>query len=199
MPALGESSVSHEHATGSLCHHRAMLKPAPGHLLIASPLLEDPNFDRTVVLIGDHGPDGTFGVVLNRPLGIETGDDLPAWTPLLGPPATLFGGGPVAPETVLGLALGGGGEAPIDSELRLVNLAEPPPPDVGQVRLFAGHAGWGGGQLAGELAAEAWFVVHRAPGDVFTSEPEMLWRNVLRRQPGELQLLSFYPRDLSAN
>ncbi len=176
-----------------------MLQPAPGHLLVASPLLEDPNFHRTVVLIGDHGPDGTFGVVLNRPLGIDTDDDLPGWTPLLGPPVTLFGGGPVSPETVLGLAPGGGGEAPIDSDLRLVNLADPPPGDVGQVRLFAGHAGWGGGQLAGELAAEAWFVVHRASGDVFTSEPELLWRDVLRRQGGDLQMVSFYPRDLSSN
>lgn len=176
-----------------------MLQPAPGHLLVASPLLEDPNFHRTVVLIGDHGPDGTFGVVLNRPLEIDTDGDLPAWTSLLSPPATLFGGGPVSPEILLGLATGAGAGEAIDQELALVSLADPPPDGVGQVRLFAGHAGWGEGQLAGELAAEAWYVVHRAPGDVFTSEPELLWRNVLRRQPGELQLLSFYPRDLSAN
>ncbi len=176
-----------------------MLQPAPGHLLIASPLLEDPNFARSVVLIGDHGPDGTFGIVLNRPLGIDTDDDLPEWTRWLAEPATLFGGGPVAPETILGVASGAEAEGAIDGEIALVNLSEPPPADLRQVRLFAGHAGWGAGQLAGELAAEAWFVVHRAPGDVHTSEPELLWRNVLRRQRGDLQLLSFYPRDLSLN
>lgn len=176
-----------------------MLQPAPGHLLVASPLLEDPNFERTVVLIGDHGPDGTFGVILNRPLDIDTDDDFPAWTSLLSPPATLFGGGPVSPETILGLASGTAGDSPIGGDLTLVGLADPPPLEVSQVRLFAGHAGWGSGQLDGELAQEAWFVVHRAPGDVFTSEPALLWRDVLRRQPGDLQLVSFYPRDLSSN
>ena len=176
-----------------------MLQPAPGHLLIASPILEDSNFDRTIVLIGDHSPDGTFGLVLNRPLGIDPGPEVPDWSPLLAPPATLFSGGPVSPEAVIGVGLGAGSGEAIDNEIALVNLAEPPPPDLGSVRLFAGHAGWGAGQLEGELAQEAWFVVHRAPGDVFTSEPELLWRNVLRRQRGDLPLLSYYPRDASLN
>lgn len=177
----------------------AMLEPAPGHLLIASPILEDPNFERTVVLIGDHGPDGTFGIILNRPSGIDTDPDLPNWTPWLAPPATLYRGGPVAPETILGVASGTEEDTAIDDEIALVNLSEPPPAGLEQMRLFAGHAGWGAGQLAGELAEEAWFVVHRAPGDVYTSEPELLWRNVLRRQRGDLQMLSYYPRDLSLN
>lgn len=176
-----------------------MLQPAPGHLLIASPNLEDPNFERTVVLIGDHGPNGTLGVVLNRPLGIEPDADFPRWAPWLAAPATLFGGGPVLPESILGIASGTSDATAIDDEIALVNLSEEPPVGIEQLRLFAGHAGWGAGQLAGELAAEAWFVVHRAPGDVFTSEPELLWRNVLRRQRSELQLLSYYPRDLSLN
>ena len=184
---------------GRLCHDSSMLQPAPGLLLVASPVLDDPNFERTVVLIGDHGPDGTFGVILNRPLGIDPGVDLAEWTPRLASPGTLFGGGPVSPELILGVASGTDEDRAIDGEIALVNLSEPPPAKLERVRLFAGHAGWGAGQLAGELAAEAWFVVHRAPGDVYTSEPELLWRNVLRRQPSELQLLSYYPRDLSLN
>ena len=175
-----------------------MLQPAPGHLLIASPLLEDPNFARTVVLIGDHNADSTFGLILNRSLDLDPDQELPDWSRLLAPPASLFSGGPVSPEWLIGVSLGGVGAA-IDNEISLVNLAEPPPAEVGTVRLFAGHAGWGAGQLAVELASEAWFVVHRAPGDVFTSEPELLWRDVLRRQAGDLQMLSFYPRDISLN
>lgn len=176
-----------------------MLKPAPGHLLVASPILEDGLFDRTVVLIGDHNADGTFGLVLNQPLDLDPAEELPAWSPLLAPPATLFSGGPVSPDALIGVGLGSGGGPTIDNEISLVDLSEPPPANLGTVRLFAGHAGWGSGQLAGELAAEAWFVVHRAPGDVFTSDPALLWRNVLRRQQGDLQLLSYYPRDLSLN
>jgi putative transcriptional regulator len=75
-----------------------MLEPAPGHLLVASPLLEDPNFARTVVLIGDHTDEGTFGLVLNRPLGLDPGDEMPQWSRLLAPPRTVFSGGPVSPE-----------------------------------------------------------------------------------------------------
>lgn len=176
-----------------------MLQPAAGRLLVSSPVLEDPNFARTVVLIGDHNDEGTFGVILNRPLGVDPTIEMPDWTPLLAPPATLFMGGPVSPDAILGLGTGGDGAGVIDDELALMNLGEPPSDNVGSVRLFAGHAGWGAGQLAAELASESWFVVHRAPGDVFSAEPELLWRNVLRRQPGDLKLVSFYPRDLSSN
>lgn len=176
-----------------------MLQPAPGHLLVASPILEDGNFDRTVILIGDHNAEGTFGLVLNRPLGLDPAEELPEWSKLLASPATLFDGGPVSPEAVIGVGLGNAGGEAIDNEIALLNLSEPPPADLRTVRLFAGHAGWGAGQLESELAAEAWFVVHRAPGDVFTSEPALLWREVLRRQRGDLRLLSYYPRDPSMN
>jgi len=167
--------------------------------MVASPILEDGFFDRTVVLIGDHSAEGTFGLVLNQPLDLDPSGEMPDWSRLLAPPSTMFSGGPVSPDSVIGVGLGDATGEAIDNEIALVNLSEPPPADLGTVRLFAGHAGWGAGQLEGELAAEAWFVVHRAPGDVFTSEPELLWRNVLRRQQGDLQLLSFYPRDLSLN
>ena len=50
-----------------------------------------------------------------------------------------------------------------------------------------------------ELAAGAWFVVNSVSGDVFTSEPDLLWRNVLRRQADDLQLVTFYPRDITLN
>ena len=176
-----------------------MLQPAVGRLLVSSPVLEDSNFARTVVLIGAHSDEGTFGVVVNRPLEAEPTVELADWIPLMAPPVTLFSGGPVSPESVLGLGTGGGGEGVIDDELAMMNLGEAPADDVGSVRLFVGHAGWKAGQLAGELASEAWFVVHRAPGDIFSAEPELLWGNVLRRQRGDLKLVSFYPRDLSSN
>ena len=176
-----------------------MLEPVVGQLLIATPLLDDPSFERTVVLVGEHGPAGTLGIILNRPLEIDIDANLLQWTSLLAIPATLFSGGPVAPDVVMGLTTASSNGVPIGDELFLVNLVEPPPSDIGQVRLFTGHASWVGGQLAAELAAGAWFIVNSVLSDVFTSEPDLLWRNVLRRQPGDLQLFTFYPRDISAN
>ena len=176
-----------------------MLEPVAGQLLIATPLLDDPNFERAVVLIGEHGTAGTFGIILNRPLEIDIDEHFPQWTSHLAVPATLFNGGPVAPDVVLGLTSALSNEVPIGDELSLVNLVEPPSSGTGQVRLFKGHASWVGGQLAAELAAGAWFVVNSVSGDVFTSEPDLLWRNVLRRQADDLQLFTFYPRDITLN
>jgi len=64
-----------------------------------------------------------------------------------------------------------------------------------QVRVFSGYAGWGPGQLDDEVAAGAWWVLEAQPDDPFCSDPERLWKAVLRRQGGELALVSAYPRD----
>ncbi len=50
------------------------IAPAPGVLLIAPPMIRDPNFWRAVVLLCEHGPAGSFGLILNRPLSLELGD-----------------------------------------------------------------------------------------------------------------------------
>jgi putative transcriptional regulator len=67
------------------------------------------------------------------------------------------------------------------------------------VRLFAGYAGWGAGQLEGELAAGAWHVVDSRPEDLVEPHPEELWRAVLRRQVGELAVLSTWTPDVTLN
>ena len=55
--------------TGGACQYRAVPEQASlrGRLLVATPPLVDPNFDRTVVLMLEHGDDGALGIVLNRP------------------------------------------------------------------------------------------------------------------------------------
>ena len=65
--------------------------------------------------------------------------------------------------------------------------------------MFRGYAGWGPGQLEGEIEAGAWLVLDPEPTDLFTDEPDELWRAVLRRQPGRLAWLADAPDDLDAN
>ena len=72
-------------------------------------------------------------------------------------------------------------------------------PTVDTIRVFAGYAGWGPGQLDGEVAADGWFVVASEPGDAWTREPGDLWREVLRRQRGTSRLFADYPADPSLN
>jgi putative transcriptional regulator len=73
------------------------------------------------------------------------------------------------------------------------------PTSLTQLRVFAGYAGWGAGQLESELSAGAWWVVDAAADDVFSDEPEMLWQRVLRRQGGRLALVAAYPADPMLN
>lgn len=176
-----------------------------GRLLVASPSLFDPNFVRSVVLILQHHDEGALGVVLNRPSRATVAEALPAWGEFVGRPAVLFGGGPVGVDGALCLArLQGLEEPPGWQGLGLPNLPgvglvdlDGEPGDVAgrveRLRVFAGYAGWAAGQLEGEIKAGGWFVVPALPRDPFTTHPSGLWGEVLRRQGGQLAMLSTLP------
>ena len=179
-----------------------------GRLLVAAPMLTDPNFRRTVVLMLDHGDHGATGLVLNRPLQVEVAAVLPGWQSFLTDPAVLFQGGPVGLDSALGVVgvPGDGIEPPgvrrVVGSLGLVDLDTPPETVAGGVtgvRIFAGHSGWESGQLEQELDEGAWFLVDGESRDAFTPRPGELWRDVLRRQRGALAYLSSYPEDPSSN
>jgi putative transcriptional regulator len=65
--------------------------------------------------------------------------------------------------------------------------------------VFAGHAGWSPGQLDDEIAEGAWWAVDGTADDLFTLEPHRMWREVLRRQPAPLNVVSTYPPDVLMN
>lgn len=181
--------------------------PLPGQLLVATPKLEDPSFRRAVVLVLDHDEDGALGVVVNRPSEVEVAAVLPVWQPHTVAPGVLFHGGPVAGDSALGLAQVPGDDEPmgfrrVAGALGLVDLDAPPEilvPELAALRLFAGYAGWGAGQLESELVEGAWYVVDGEPADAFSGAPQGLWREVLRRQGGDLALVSTYPDDPRMN
>ncbi|MFH8472773.1 YqgE/AlgH family protein [Streptomyces sp. NPDC018000] len=178
-----------------------------GRLLVATPALADPNFDRAVVLLLDHDEEGSLGVVLNRPTPVGVCDILTSWAGLTGEPDVVFQGGPVSLDSALGVAVIPGDEGPLGwrrvyGAIGLVDLEAPPEllaAALGSLRIFAGYAGWGPGQLETELAEGAWYVVESEPGDVSFPRPENLWRAVLRRQRSELAMIATYPDDPSLN
>lgn len=176
-----------------------------GRLLVASPRLIDGNFDRSVVFVIDHSDGGAVGVVLNRPSTTALGDALPEWGDRATEPPVLFIGGPVNPSAAIALADAVGdheGWRPVRDRLGIIDL-EHAPDDftirIDGLRVFAGYAGWSAGQLEGEINAGAWFVVDPSPGDVLSSSPERLWRDVLRRQRGTIAAIANFPADLSQN
>lgn len=191
-----------------------------GKLLVAAPGMTDPRFDKTVVLLLDHDTDGALGVVLNRPTAVGVDEVLPGWNSVVSAPDVVFDGGPVATDSALGVAQVAGNVEPVGFRTMFGGAEhEPYGPMIGRriglvdldtpielltgalacLRVFAGYAGWAGGQLEDELGAGGWFVVDTRPEDISALAPANLWRTVLRRQPGELALMSTYPRDPALN
>ncbi|MFV0315757.1 MAG: YqgE/AlgH family protein [Microthrixaceae bacterium] len=175
-------------------------------LLVSVPALPDDNFDRTVVYVIDHEPEGAIGVVLNRPSGTEVPEEIqvgPGWAS----PAVMFSGGPVSPDAVIilgrrqigvdpvGAAAIGGTVAVLAADAVHQGRVE----GLDLLRAYAGYAGWGPAQLDGELEAGVWVVLDAVPDDVFSGEPDMLWRRVLNREGGRLAAISRHPEDPSVN
>lgn len=176
-----------------------MTIPAPGTLLVAGVELSDGVFDSAVVLVLDHDDSGSLGVVLNRESEINLAGALPAWADLVSEPRVLFDGGPVSKEGAICLASPSRPEEEppgwrrLFDDIGLLHLDTPVEIAEGayrDLRIFAGYAGWGPGQLAGELMKDMWIVVKAGYADVFDRDPDSLWRRVLRRQGGELALLA---------
>jgi putative transcriptional regulator len=177
-----------------------------GKLLLAGPILKDPNFDRAVVLITDHSEDGAMGLVLNRPSETTVGEAVPDLAWIDGDDAVVHVGGPVAPDGVIVLAEW---DDPahagvlVDDDLGFVpgdvEDTDAVAAGVRRARVYAGHAGWGPGQLEAELEEEAWIVETPLRDELFSDEPEDLWPAVLRRMGREFALLATMPPDPSLN
>jgi len=182
-----------------------MTESLSGRLLLASPALSDPNFARAVVLVGVHDEEGAMGLVLNRPATVKVAEAAPALAGAAGQEEPLFVGGPVSPTALVCLV------EFLDPEragLLLVDRIGFPAPDAqvealerdsGRVRVFAGYAGWGAGQLDSELGRGDWIVEEALPQDVFAEDPDGLWSAVLARKGGGYAALARMPQDPSVN
>jgi len=177
-----------------------------GRLLVAAPPLVDPNFDKTIILMLEHGDEGAIGIVVNRTSEVLVADVFPEWHELVAPPETVFVGGPVSTDAVIALArrrhANVEGFVQVLDDLGTVDLADDPlaiGASLQSLRIFSGYAGWSPGQLEAELTEGAWFVVDLDPQDPFVDNPDRLWRDVLRRQRGRLALFSNYPEDATVN
>lgn len=186
----------------------APMESLTGRLLVATPALRDPNFERTVVYMVAHEESGALGVVLNRATEVTVADVLGAWGALAGEPAVVFEGGPVSPEAAICLARALPDAPDMDGFNRVasgvgtVDLSVGPEalrPGVMNLRVFAGYAGWSPGQVEKEISTGSWFVFDALPGDPFASRPDDLWPMVLRRQGGLMAAIAHYPSDPSLN
>jgi putative transcriptional regulator len=162
------------------------LPPAGGRILIANPFLADSNFARSVVLLCEHGPEGTVGFVLNRPTDLTLSDLLPGlYTPLV----SVFQGGPVQLDTLHmlhrtpelysgteiapGIFWGGSYDALQESISENTYQAI-------DLRLFVGYSGWAAGQLEAEIESASWIVAEADQTLLFETDDDKLWRRAVQ-------------------
>lgn len=174
-----------------------------GCFLVSRPELADPNFDGTLTLLLEHDEHGALGVIVNRPSDLAVVDAFPDWVDVVDAPAVIFDGGPVEQDGIIALGWGPQLAGELALGLESVDLGEQVPlvvaTGVERLRIFGGYAGWAGGQLEGELATGAWWVVQATVDDLFRPDPENTWARVLRRNGGELAWYAHLPTDASMN
>ncbi len=173
-----------------------------GVILLSHPMMSDPNFKRSVILICEHRIDGSVGLVLNDPMDYEVGEVIKE---LESSKQALFKGGPVQPETlhmihrlpdrirdseevIEGLSWGGNFEDLVD-HLTIYNS------DPKSLRLFSGYSGWSKGQLQSEIDEGVWIVAKHEADGLFESPPEKAWKNVLRSMGRKFAILSNFPEN----
>jgi putative transcriptional regulator len=178
-----------------------------GRVLVAVPLLDEPTFHRTVIYMLQHNEDGAFGLVINKPTNETHVRGLDPWMHHLSEPQVVFDGGPVSDDTLIALAAlalpaGDEGFTQLDNGISTVDLSTLPDElaeSLHHLRVFRGYSGWSPGQLDDELSEGAWLVLPYTPGDLFSHEPNELWRRVLRRAGGPKALLAEAPEQLEWN
>lgn len=157
------------------------------------------------MLVCEHSEDGALGLVLNRPGALIVGESAPELAELTGEDATIDAGGPVQRDALLVLAeFEDASQAGIRivGNVGLVGDGSEVEDLVGgtrRVRIFAGYAGWGPGQLDAELDREDWFVAPAGVDDIFNPDADELWRRVLERKGGHFALVARMPIDPSVN
>ena len=180
--------------------------PGKGKILISEPFLLDPNFKRSIVLLCEHGEEGSVGFILNKPTQVKLNqllEDFPDFD------APVYFGGPVQINTLQfvhragdiiegttkiadGLYWGGSFEI-----LKLLIEAKKVSPS--DFRFFIGYSGWEEGQIEKEMKINSWIVTSTEADNIFSDEPDKLWGEILKKMGKKFAILASFPEDPSVN
>jgi len=177
---------------------------ASGDFLIAEPMLGDPNFSRSVILVCEHNAEGSFGFVLNKESELTIEDA----TEEMFSDNILYVGGPVEQNTLhfihtmpsienavpLGDGVFWGGDYNQLQQLNSMGMVSSE-----NCRFFVGYSGWAPGQLKQELEQEAWVIARKSPQILFNESADNLWAELLRGMGERYKLLANYPLDPRLN
>lgn len=178
-----------------------------GTFLIASPEIESGIFFRSVMLICEHSPTGSFGILINKPLDLELPEEIINLNTITNPHVSIRAGGPVQTNQMMLL------HTYSDPEMQTLKVCEEVflggdlqflqemlnDEDGPYVHLCFGYAGWGAGQLEREFLDGSWFIYPASKHHIFEVPAEDLWRTLLRDMGGKYATLSMIPDDLTVN
>jgi len=182
------------------------LKPAKGRLLLSEPFMGDYYFGRAVILLAEHNAEGSFGLILNKPVSKllnEVTEDFPEIN------VPLYLGGPVEPnrlffihtlgneisdsvEVLKGLFWGGNMED-------VLELAQLKKLTAENSRFFLGYAGWGANQMEDELKRNSWAITRASAELIFKTKSELLWKKLTRKLGSEYRLWDKFPVNPNLN
>ena len=182
------------------------LKPKKGRLLIAEPFMDDPYFKRSVVLLTEHNKEGSFGLMLNKPLEIKVNDALDGFPPFNAP---VFMGGPVQPDNLFYIHTQGKvieGSVKICDNLywsgnfqQLKQLIIDQQIFPHEIKFFIGYSGWDYQQLKNEIEDESWIISNVNSIGINELNDANLWKSTLQKMGSKYSLLSNFPEDPSLN
>lgn len=180
---------------------------ARGSFLVASPEIDSGIYFRSVLVMCEHSPSGSFGLIINKSLEVELPEDILNTKKMSNPRVQIRAGGPIQPNQMMlihssdtlaeqtlkiceGVYLGG------DLQFLQEAMADPNGPAI---RLCFGYAGWGPGQLEREFLSGNWFLHPASAKHIFETPAEKIWQAILRDMGGRYATLSMIPEDLSLN
>lgn len=181
-------------------------KPSKGKILISEPFLQDPNFKRSIILLVEHNTEGSVGFILNKPTDLklnETINDFPEFD------SPVYFGGPVQVNSLQFIHRAGD---IIEGSIRITDglywggdfevlklLVETKQVEPSDFRFFIGYSGWGSSQLGEEMKLNSWLVAPSKIDDIFSDDPDKLWRDVLKGMGKKFAILASFPEDPSVN
>ncbi len=181
-------------------------KPAKGRILISEPFLNDPNFKRTIILLTEHSEEGSIGFVLNKPTEYKISrviEDFPEFDSIV------YYGGPVQLNTLQFIYRG---ENLIENSIEIIpglywggsfdilkTLIDAGAVNPNDFRFFLGYSGWNEGQIEEEIGINSWIVTTTSIDNIFSEEPDKLWREILKSMGKKFAILASFPENPSVN
>jgi putative transcriptional regulator len=184
---------------------KPIIKPQQGIILISEPSLRDFYFRQSIVLLAEHNNEGSFGIIINKPIQAQLNDiikDFPEFN------APVYLGGPVKTDSIFfihtkpeieeslqimkGLYWGGDIEV-VREMINLHRITE------NEIRFYVGYSGWNPDQLDREISEKSWILSHTNVDEVIHDHPENLWQSHLKNLGKDYAVWANFPADPSFN